>query len=658
MKKRKDSFWGIHCDFHAKPEMGVIGKTLCEEDIRTICRELQLDFWQIDCKGHFGWVSYPTALGNAMPEFAVDTLEMWRRVTKEEEVGLYLHYSGVIDEKYCREHPSECVMHADGSIKYSVTRCNGKYVDDLLIPQFTEAYEKYCVDGFWVDGECWGTQCDYRLETRKAFEKETGICLNNQWPSKPGDPYFNEYREYHRELFRKYVRHYIDTLHEKCPGLQITSNWLYSEFMPEKVTIDVDFLSGDNDPADSLRSCRLAARALAQHQKPWDLMGVGQCFNGSLFDLLPKHPTQMLQLAASTISMGGGFQIGVSLLFDGSPNMPALLNLKPVAEFMRAREAWCFRGKPVPQAAMFLSAYDHYLEGDALFQRGKIQGKVGLCSLLCDSGQSLEIISEYKLKENCSRYSMIAVPEILEGLEPDTVQELLDYAKNGGNLLLTGTNTCRIFAEAGAPYEVLHIHDEVNEYHYLAQINGVNDQKFWTMGGNSYGAVIHPVEIAAKAPHEVLAHTFYFVKHPLHPFAEIIEYGKGKIAVIGADIGAAYHKASQHLHRELIQAIAKKLYTPLVQLESACGMLELVCLEKEDKLMIQLVNANGNHSNHTCDTEDVIPPVLDIQLSIQSTAKPEKIMLQPENRELPFEYRDGRAYIKIDRMDMHAVVVL
>ena len=68
-KKRKDSYWGIHCDFHAKPEMGVMGRTLCEEDIRKVCRQLRPDFWQIDCKGHFGWVSYPTKLGNAMPEF-------------------------------------------------------------------------------------------------------------------------------------------------------------------------------------------------------------------------------------------------------------------------------------------------------------------------------------------------------------------------------------------------------------------------------------------------------------------------------------------------------------------------------------------------------------------------------------------------------------
>ena len=41
---------------------------------RRICQLLKPDFIQIDCKGHPGWASYPTKIGNAMPEFEKDTL--------------------------------------------------------------------------------------------------------------------------------------------------------------------------------------------------------------------------------------------------------------------------------------------------------------------------------------------------------------------------------------------------------------------------------------------------------------------------------------------------------------------------------------------------------------------------------------------------------
>ena len=70
MKRRSESFFGLHFDFHAQPKYGLQGKSLNEEDIRRICRTLKPDFIQIDCKGHPGWASYPTELGNAMPEFA------------------------------------------------------------------------------------------------------------------------------------------------------------------------------------------------------------------------------------------------------------------------------------------------------------------------------------------------------------------------------------------------------------------------------------------------------------------------------------------------------------------------------------------------------------------------------------------------------------
>ena len=101
MYRRKDSFFGLHFDFHGQPKFKTVqGATLKEEDIREICQQIKPDFIQIDCKGHPGWASYPSKLGNALPDFAFDTLELWRRVTREEGVGLYMHYSGVYDNKY------------------------------------------------------------------------------------------------------------------------------------------------------------------------------------------------------------------------------------------------------------------------------------------------------------------------------------------------------------------------------------------------------------------------------------------------------------------------------------------------------------------------------------------------------------------------------
>lgn len=112
---------GLHFDFHAMPYPGAepIGKNLTEENIREICTLLRPDYLQIDCKGHPGWASYPSKFKNAMPEFEQsepvngDPLALWRKITREEDVALYMHYSGVIDERYCKENPEQAVLNAD-----------------------------------------------------------------------------------------------------------------------------------------------------------------------------------------------------------------------------------------------------------------------------------------------------------------------------------------------------------------------------------------------------------------------------------------------------------------------------------------------------------------------------------------------------------------
>jgi hypothetical protein len=93
--KRADSFLGIHFDFHAGPDCTEIGKNTTPEMIENIIRLVQPDYLQIDCKGHRGLSSYPTRVGIQAPGFVGDPLRLWRQVTAERGVSLYVHYSGV-----------------------------------------------------------------------------------------------------------------------------------------------------------------------------------------------------------------------------------------------------------------------------------------------------------------------------------------------------------------------------------------------------------------------------------------------------------------------------------------------------------------------------------------------------------------------------------
>ena len=84
-----------------------------------------------------------------------------------------------------------------------------------------------------------------------------------------------EFLELQREAFRQYLARYVDALHRARPGYQITSNWMYSTFAPERPTLPLDFLSGDVTGRAAVRKARLEARYLSRCGKPWDLMSWG-----------------------------------------------------------------------------------------------------------------------------------------------------------------------------------------------------------------------------------------------------------------------------------------------------------------------------------------------------------------------------------------------
>jgi hypothetical protein len=77
------------------------------------------------------------------------------------------------------------------------------------------------------------------------------------------------------------------------------------------------------------------------------------------------------------------------------------------------------------------------------------------------------------------------------------------------------------------------------------------------------------------------------------PAAIVTAYGKGKIGVIGINIGTQYNNAVQYQHRDLIRKMTAMLYNPIARVESVDGICEIVCLSVDGKPMLQVINAGG-----------------------------------------------------------------
>src|SRR5678815_2209096 len=205
---RKESFFGLHFDFHAGKTDQNIGETLTEAMIDSMLTIVNPDFIQVDSKGHPGITSFPVSVGTPATSFAKDPLRIFRDVTSKHGVALYIHYSGVFDNEAIAKHPEWARINEDGSRDPGNTSVHSAYSDQLLIPQLKEAITKYHVNGAWVDGDCWATGPDYSEASLNKYFQQTG---KKPIPSseKKIDTAFMQFS---RRSFLEYVQHYTTCL--------------------------------------------------------------------------------------------------------------------------------------------------------------------------------------------------------------------------------------------------------------------------------------------------------------------------------------------------------------------------------------------------------------------------------------------------------------
>jgi hypothetical protein len=103
---RQNAFFGLHFDLHPNKTDTDLGADVSTENIARLLNRVKPDYIQYDCKGHVGWAGYPTKIGWPAPGIKKDSLAVWRKVTREHGVALFIHYSGVWDSQAIEHHPA------------------------------------------------------------------------------------------------------------------------------------------------------------------------------------------------------------------------------------------------------------------------------------------------------------------------------------------------------------------------------------------------------------------------------------------------------------------------------------------------------------------------------------------------------------------------
>jgi hypothetical protein len=611
--KRKDSYFGVHFDFHALLTDKNIGENTTPAMINAIIDLIHPDYIECDTKGHPGVSSYPTKVGNSGGSFVGDPLRVWREVTAQRGVALYGHHSGIWDNLALQKHPEWAAVDSHGKRSDHATSVFSPYSDKLLIPQLTELAVDYGLDGAWVDGDCWVIWPDYCDAARAAFAQQTGI---KTIPTKPGDPGWSDWTEFQREAFKKYVGHYLEKVKGKAPDFQMASNWAFTERMPEPVSCNVDFISGDIGGRNSVNIARYSSRLMASQGITWDLMSWNSLdwTFGTLDPPKTRKPAiQLMQEAACVIAQGGGYQAvfsqagaGYPPLRDGSVDLVKLKPMGEVAKFCRARQKVCFKAKPIPQIAVLCSTAGTYRTISEM-GRGSFEWEAarqhGIVSCLLDNQYAVDVLLSYKLSKRLNEYPMVVINQY-DYIEPDLRDQVANYVKQGGHLLLVGEGPGKLF------------------------------------GGEIAGAT-GKEGVQVPAPYSLMVH----------------HVGKGLVATIPMALAGTYDKKPAPVVRDVIGAALKKLFPDPLAVVTGSRTVDVSAMRTQDgKLAIHLVNTSGPHWAGGLITS--IPPAGPLTVAIRSKTKPSSVVLEPGERTCNFDYENGIIRVNIDQVKIHDAIVV
>jgi len=558
-------------------------------------------------------------------------------------------------------------VHADGTPDGQATSNFGPYVDELLIPQLREVIAMHDLDGVWVDGDCWGTLPDWSDAALAKWREETGEA---DAPIDSDDPRWVRWMDFHRRQFESYLRHWVDALHETSPDIDITSNWMYSTYAPKSAEANLDYLSGDYSPSVSCDRARIEARYLASTGMPWDLMAWGFNRVGS-GPWSHKNPLQLQQEAAVVLMQGGGFQVYNQPTRSGHIAQSVIDTCGLVADFCRERQDVCFHSTTVPQVAVLLPSVDMTERSARVWHTGGTRAELeGTLHAMLELGYSVDLLAEHQLTGRLGDFPLIVLPDCSR-LAHGFADELVQYVRAGGSLLLAGPRVAGLFADhlgvtfadegvAGAGAAAGSVgwdgswqagkptgSDDVTPAHVLSSFGAGMCNGLWrSVQPSGAEAVGHRWPTFDTRGEGEVAST-------------ITPLGDGQIGAIYGPIGLQYLDAHRPALRHFIGDLAERLFAEPAVSTDAPSCVDVALRHTADgHLSVHMLNLAEAQRDPAHQSPDFIPTIGPITVTLRVANEPGSVTWQPGGAAPKWSWADGVLTVTVDSLHIHGVAVV
>ena len=621
----------VHLDFHTSELIEGIGSRFDRKEFVKMLKETGLDSITVFAKCHHGCFYYKDSKFFPHPHLECDLLDEQLAACKEAGVSAKIYISAGYDEHAVQQHPEWLGIYRKGEPQkpggFRRICFNTPYLE-LLKEHTREVVEKYKPDGVFFDIVAnWPCYCEHCI----ADMKKKGLDPENEedlWKQSLDvmNHYFDEMEKVVHEISPKTVifqnsggfeigsRSKIDC----CEQLELeslpTGGWGYDHF-----PMMMSYIR---------RAGKNCIGMTGKFHREW-----GE-FGGY------KYKEALRYEAALNLTFGAGMSVGDQMHPSGKLDAYTYEMIGETMRFMKEREPFV-GGKYLAELAMFTPK-----EGS---------GRTGASRILFEGKYLFDVIDEYELENG---YPLIVVAQDV-ALSNKVIAALKAHVQKGGKILAVG--------QAAWSLQQNGVDLGVKSMEASKLLPGYFVAKYPMKAANNTPLVVYGNVYNMEASGEVLADNYspYFTRegerfcsHKQTPFdyekvSPAIVQGKDGIAV-GADLFALYDTDGSLQAKVLLEPLVEKLLGAKRIQTTLPATGKVAFYERENGYVLHLCYANIIARGRTEVIEDIVT-LSSVKVAIKME-KPSKVLLQPENKEIPFTYENGKVHFELKDFNCYAAV--
>ena len=648
----------VHLDFHTSECVPSVGDRFDKAQFQAALKAGHVDSITVFSKCHHGWAYHPSTANEIHPKLnGFDLLAAELEACREIDVNAPVYISAGLDEKYANKHPEHCIKGAPGAgpdflngAHYHCLCYNTPYLE-VLCAQIEEVMQRYNPVGIFLDISapriCYCQHC-------LASMREKGMD--------PHDP--AQVREHGMMVYAEYCRRCEEAVRKYNPDTTIFHNaGNITRGRRDHAGFDTH-LELESLPTGGWGYDHFPMSAAYSRTLGMEFLGMTGKFHTSWGEFGGfKHPNALRYETALSIAEGAKCSIGDQLHPTGEMNMSTYNLIGKAYAEVEAKEPYVRGAKHLTDIAVLSAeAFSNRPDRNCPYD-------VGACRILLEGKYLFNLVDQY---EDLMPYKLLILPDVVR--VDDALKAKLDaFIAKGGRILCTGESGLKADAdefalELGVEYEGTNAFCPSYMIPEYDALNGKTAYVMYQPAKNvkaTAGTVEAYVEESYfnRAPEHFCSHQHT----PNNPGAD--RPGAVLTANTGYIAWNLFHdyadKGSYHLKELALHMIRALLPEPTVETNLADrGIVTYTHQPEESRYVAHLLFAHTTKRGSGIEIIEDILPLYGITLTAAVSSKPKRVYKveceggKLTETELAFTYENGRAFISVDKVEQHAMVVL